>query len=148
MTDARVPTAALDAPLDTEARIVDGRGAAPGAFNARLGRREGRLVIEPLQLDYLGGTATASLAGGFNRERRPVRLDAAVRALDRFSLLTELGVRPLPMGPLDAPSVAVGSAIGLARQAVVEARALPLEALSAIMPRGAAGVLSTCELER
>ncbi len=88
--------------LDAEARIVDGQGAEQGAFAATLAISDGAAVLAPVRLDYLGGTATASLRLGLDQEPPPARLEAEIRALNTAALLAELGVQPLLEGELDA----------------------------------------------
>jgi hypothetical protein len=92
----------LDATLDTEAEIVDAAGVGQGAFNARLTVRDKRVVLDPLRLDYLGGTATATLSMALDQDPPSARLDADLNALNTGALLTELGIQPLLAGQLDA----------------------------------------------
>jgi uncharacterized protein involved in outer membrane biogenesis len=120
----------------TETRLVC--AASVIGFVAGKGTVEG-LVLKTDNVQLVG-------KGTIDLARQTVDLAFAPRPL--ANRLLRLGTPFTVQGPLDSPSVAVGSAIGLARRAVVETLTLPLNALSAIVPRGAAGVLSTCELER
>ena len=75
-------------------------------------------------------------------------LDLAFAPRPRANRLLRRGTPFTVQGPLDGPSVAVGSAIGVARRAVIETLTLPLSVLGALVPGDAASVLSTCEIER
>ncbi len=92
----------LDAELAIEASIVDGDDYAQGAFRGTLAVRDQTVLLRPLRLDYLGGRAAAEFSFDMGEAPPPVRLEARIDALDTGRLLTELGVRPLVVGDLDA----------------------------------------------
>jgi AsmA family protein len=92
----------LDAELAVEASIVDGDDYRQGAFTGTLTVRDERVLVRPLRLDYLGGRASAEFSFDMGEAPPPARLEARIDALDTGRLLTELGVRPLVVGDLDA----------------------------------------------
>jgi hypothetical protein len=97
--DDRLP---IDIRLDTDATIVDGDDYQVGTFAAKLVADGERVVLSPLQLDYLQGRADAELTINTARARPRLTLDASLRGLSIGALLTELGVQPLLVAPLDA----------------------------------------------
>ena len=104
----------------------------------------GKGTVEGLVLK----TDNIQLIGTGSIDLHDETLDLAFAPRPRANRLLRRGTPFTVQGPLDGPSVAVGSAIGVARRAVIETLTLPLSVLGALVPRDAASVLSTCEVER
>ncbi len=119
---------------------------------------ETRLVCAASLLNFVSGSGTVEglvlktdniqLVGKGSIDLANETVDLAFAPRPLANRLFRRGTPFTVQGPLDGPSVAVGSAIAVARRAVVETLTLPLNVLGAIVPRGTAGVLSTCELNR
>jgi hypothetical protein len=108
------------------------------AFASGSGTVEG-LVLKTDNVQLVG-TGTIDLG----RET----IDLAFVPRPRANRLFGRGTPFTIQGPLERPSVAVGSAIGIAKRAVIETLTLPLNVLGALVPRDAASVLSVCQVER